>query len=76
MAQDNTGSEVIASPVGHSVCTPFDLQMVSISKAEHIQLKWNANYWRTQFYNLLEIDPPADLLNAEIDIERYSGYLL
>ena len=52
MAQDNTGSEVIASPVGHSVCTPFDLQMVSISKAEHIQLKWNANYWRTQFYNL------------------------
>jgi hypothetical protein len=32
--------------------------------------------WRTQFYNLLEIDPPADLLSAEIDIERYSGYLL
>ena len=32
-------------------CTPFDLQMVSISKAEHIQLKWDANYWRTQFAN-------------------------
>jgi hypothetical protein len=32
--------------------------------------------WRAQFYNLLEIDPPTDLLTAEIDIERYSGYLL
>jgi len=49
---------------------------------EQIAQMWRTNNtplsqaWRTQFYNLLEIDPPTDLLNAEIDIERYSGYLL
>lgn len=53
MASDNgTGSEIVASPPAEQpVCTPFDLQMVCISKTEHIQLKWNANYWRTQFGN-------------------------
>ena len=33
-------------------CTPFDVQMVSISKEAYIQLKWEANYWRTQFSQL------------------------
>ena len=28
---------------------PFDKQMISISKAEYIQLKSDAHYWRTQF---------------------------
>jgi len=31
---------------------PFDRQMVSISKAEHIQLKCDAHYWQTQFSRL------------------------
>lgn len=43
---------------------------------------WRANntplsvYWRNQFYNLLEISPPADLVDSEVNIDRYSGYLL
>lgn len=32
--------------------TPFDSQMVSISKAEHIELKCDAHYWQTQFSRL------------------------
>lgn len=32
--------------------TPFELQMVSISKAEHIKLKCEAHYWRSQFSRL------------------------
>lgn len=48
-----TESGVVPPPSAQQpACTPFDLQMVSISKAEHIQLKWDANYWRTQFANL------------------------
>lgn len=35
-----------------------------------------AVHWRTQFYNFLEISPPADLVNSEVNIDRYSGYLL
>ena len=33
-------------------------------------------YWRQQFYNLLETDPPADLAVADVDTSRYSGYIL
>lgn len=33
-------------------------------------------YWRAQFYNLLEISPPADLVNSDVDTSRYSGYIL
>jgi hypothetical protein len=49
---------------------------------EKIAQMWRENntplsvYWRAQFYNLLEIDPPADLVNSEVNIDRYSGYLL
>lgn len=32
--------------------TPFERQMVSISKAEYVQLKCDANYWRMQFSRL------------------------
>jgi hypothetical protein len=35
-----------------------------------------STYWRQQFYNLLEIDPPADLQVADVDTSRYSGYIL
>lgn len=35
-----------------------------------------AIYWRRQFYNLLEIDPPADLVTIEADTSQYSGYIL
>ena len=49
---------------------------------EKIAQMWRENntplsvYWRAQFYNLLEIDPPADLATADVDTSRYSGYIL
>lgn len=39
--------------LGKATGTPFDKQIISISKAEHIQLKCDANYWRSQFNRLL-----------------------
>lgn len=45
--------DVNASPSAQlHVDTPFDRQMVSISKAEHIKLKCDAHYWQTQFSRL------------------------
>ena len=41
-----------SSPALLHADTPFDRQMVSISKAEHIKLKCEAHYWQTQFSRL------------------------
>ena len=30
-------------------CTPFSAQTVTINKAEYIQLKWAAHYWKVRF---------------------------
>jgi len=43
-------------------CTPFARQMVCIGKQEYIQLKWDANYWRTQFSKLA--------IHRERDVQR------
>lgn len=45
-----------------AACTPFGGQMISISKQEYIQLKWDANYWRTQFHKLV--------LHRDRDVQR------
>lgn len=43
-----------ASPLSEQAApAPFDTQIISISKAEYIQLKCDANYWRTQFNRLI-----------------------
>lgn len=67
MASATSTENAIAPPAPQPARTPFDVQMVSISKAEHIQLKWDANYWRTQFGHLsAHRDRDMQCLKAEM----------
>ena len=38
-----------STPTPDAGGTPFSQQMVTLSKAEYIQLKWDANYWKSQY---------------------------
>lgn len=49
---------------------------------ERINIMWRENntpltiYWRAQFYNLIDVPQPAEFEQGQIDLERYSGYIL
>ena len=45
----------VASPpvvTGGAASTPFSQNIVQLTQAEHIELKWNGNYWKAQYEQL------------------------
>lgn len=47
--------------------SPFDLETVKLTKSEHIQLKWEANYWHQQFQAAAERENRAQEKIKELE---------
>ena len=56
--------------VGERSSNPFSQNIVQLTQAEHIELKWNANYWKRQHEHLkkqnAELKQELELAHAEI----------
>jgi transposase len=68
---ESTLSHVIApselAPVSGIGTTPFAQQTVVLTKQAYIELKWQANYWRAQYEQLVEREAA---LKAEIEAHQ------
>jgi transposase len=55
---ERTHPQLIATseraPVTDTDATPFSQQTVVLTKQAYIELKWKANYWQTQYAQLLQ----------------------
>jgi transposase len=68
---ERTLSHVIApselAPVNGKGATPFAQQTVVLTKQAHIELIWQANYWRAQYEHLVERETA---LKAEVEAQQ------
>ncbi len=55
---------------GESVCSPFSQNIVQLTQAEHIELKWSGNYWKAQHEHAKkhneQLKQELDLAHAKI----------
>ena len=68
VAQANT--DVADAPLPEATSAPFAQVMVSISKQEYVQLKWDAQYWQMQHQRTLsreaELKARIEALRAQV----------